>query len=36
MEDFLIIYAPPIVLIGSIIVAFWVASKDNPSIYDED
>ncbi|WP_413788962.1 cytochrome bd oxidase small subunit CydS [Psychrobacillus mangrovi] len=28
MADFLIFYAPFIVLIGSIIVAFWAASKD--------
>ena len=28
MTDFMITYAPFIVLIGSIIVAFWAASKD--------
>lgn len=28
MEDFLIFGAPFIVLIGSIVVAFWVAFKD--------
>ena len=28
MTDFMITYAPLIVLIGSIIVAFWAASKD--------
>ncbi|WP_445678103.1 cytochrome bd oxidase small subunit CydS [Psychrobacillus sp. FSL H8-0484] len=28
MSDFFIFYAPFIVLIGSIVVAFWAASKD--------
>ncbi|WP_425434985.1 cytochrome bd oxidase small subunit CydS [Paenisporosarcina indica] len=28
MSEFLMFYAPFIVLIGSIIVAFWFASKD--------
>ena len=28
MTDFMITYAPFIVLIGSIVVAFWAASKD--------
>ncbi|MFC0089568.1 hypothetical protein ACFFJI_01440 [Allobacillus sp. GCM10007491] len=36
MEELLIIYAPPIVLIGSIFLAFWVASKESPSLYDDE
>jgi len=30
MNEFLMFYAPFVVLIGSIIVAFWFASKDGP------
>ena len=30
MTDFFIFYAPFIVLIGSIITAFWFAPKDGP------
>ncbi|WP_445323046.1 cytochrome bd oxidase small subunit CydS [Psychrobacillus sp. FSL K6-2836] len=34
MTEFMIFYAPFIVLIGSIIVAFWAASKDG-AVKDE-
>ncbi|WP_371256596.1 hypothetical protein [Psychrobacillus sp. FJAT-21963] len=34
MSDFLIFYAPFIVLIGAIVVAFWAASKDG-AVSDE-
>ncbi|WP_445678175.1 cytochrome bd oxidase small subunit CydS [Psychrobacillus sp. FSL W7-1493] len=30
MMEFLIFYAPFIVLIGSIIIAFWVSTMDGP------
>lgn len=30
MMEFLIFYAPFIVLIGSIIIAFWASTKDGP------
>ncbi|WP_375713309.1 cytochrome bd oxidase small subunit CydS [Allobacillus halotolerans] len=36
MEELLIIYAPPVVLIGSIILAFWVVLRESPSLYEDE
>lgn len=35
MNDFLIFIAPFLVLIGSIIIGFWAAIKDEPIMEDE-